>query len=348
MLEGPDVSRHNGGQPWAAMRPGFAIARASYGTASDVAARPHLTAAHGAGVELLGAYHYLRADVSAAEQAHVFLAAVDELEAALGVELALAVDVENLPAPAPPWGPRAYRASLVTFLALMPRPCAVYIAPSYAGLLALPAGLAAAPLWVAHWNVDKPTVPAPWTSWALWQTGIRGGLDRNTFAGGADDWRRTFGLGPLTRAAALARALGEVGTTEANEARIQEYLRDCQRGGVPLNLPAGSDWCAAFACWSGSIKPKRCAVWELVEDAREAGVLRAVGEYWPSPGDLAVYGRAGESPLQKWGRGHIGRVVQAREMNLTDVSGNSGPGADQVAVMTRDLSTVLAWIEVAR
>jgi GH25 family lysozyme M1 (1,4-beta-N-acetylmuramidase) len=29
--------------------------------------------------------------------------------------------------------------------------------------------LAACPLWVAHWNVTAPTVPAPWSDWTFWQ-----------------------------------------------------------------------------------------------------------------------------------------------------------------------------------
>lgn len=29
--------------------------------------------------------------------------------------------------------------------------------------------LAACPLWVAHWDVSAPTVPAPWTDWTFWQ-----------------------------------------------------------------------------------------------------------------------------------------------------------------------------------
>ena len=31
--------------------------------------------------------------------------------------------------------------------------------------------LARSPLWLAHWTTGAPTVPAPWSSWTLWQTG---------------------------------------------------------------------------------------------------------------------------------------------------------------------------------
>ena len=84
----------------------------------------------------------------------------------------------------------------------------------------------------------------------------------------------------------------------------------------------------------------------MVEDARAAGTLREVGSYWPSPGDLAVYGRLGQTPLVKGGRGHIARVVKAQGTKVLDVSGNSGDAADRVAIVERPLSTVEAWIAV--
>jgi GH25 family lysozyme M1 (1,4-beta-N-acetylmuramidase) len=42
------------------------------------------------------------------------------------------------------------------------------------------------PLWIAHWGVSHPTVPAPWRSWSIWQdtdhsscAGVRGACDHS-------------------------------------------------------------------------------------------------------------------------------------------------------------------------
>ena len=345
-LEGVDVSHHNGPVPWAGISPSFAFVRASYGTAPDAYARGHLSMAQGAGVELLGAYHYMRGDVDGTAQARAFLSRAAELEAQLpGAALALAVDIEHLPEPEPPWDVPTYRAVLLAFLETLRaagRVCAVYGPRLLLADLDLPAWVSRLPLWAA----STPPAPAPWTSIAIQQTGVVAKIDRNTFTGDADDWRRLFELVPLTRSEALARALGEEGVSEANVERVREYLAGCQRGGIPLPLPDGAEWCAAFACWSGLVRPKRCAVWELVEDARAAGTLREPGAYWPAPGDLAVYGRQGQTPLTRGGLGHVGRVIEARNQTVIDISGNSGDAADRVARMPRKLSTVVAWIAV--
>jgi GH25 family lysozyme M1 (1,4-beta-N-acetylmuramidase) len=53
--------------------------------------------------------------------------------------------------------------------------------------------LANCPLWIAHWGVQGPTVPAPWSEWTFWQwtdkgssAGITGPVDLNRFAGTRD------------------------------------------------------------------------------------------------------------------------------------------------------------------
>lgn len=33
------------------------------------------------------------------------------------------------------------------------------------------------PLWVAHWGVDKPSLPGPWKDWLFWQSGGEPGKD---------------------------------------------------------------------------------------------------------------------------------------------------------------------------
>lgn len=52
------------------------------------------------------------------------------------------------------------------------------------------------PLWVAHWGVQKPVIPRPWTDWIVWQasnqglvTGITTDVDTNVYNGSIDDLR---------------------------------------------------------------------------------------------------------------------------------------------------------------
>lgn len=58
------------------------------------------------------------------------------------------------------------------------------------------------PLWIAHYGVSNPLIPAPWTNYVFWQytdssDGYRFGvesreLDTNVFGGTLDDYRRYF------------------------------------------------------------------------------------------------------------------------------------------------------------
>lgn len=45
----------------------------------------------------------------------------------------------------------------------------VYGSTSYLQELHLPRAIAAAPLWLASYDVARPTVPEPWTHWSAWQ-----------------------------------------------------------------------------------------------------------------------------------------------------------------------------------
>ena len=87
-----------------------------------------------------------------------------------------------------------------TLRAIMGRPAILYTNPStmsFVGPALDDAGrieLARCPLWVAHWDVAAPTVPAPWTTWTFWQyskqgtvSGITGSVDRDRFSGSKTD-----------------------------------------------------------------------------------------------------------------------------------------------------------------
>jgi len=155
-----------------------------------------------------------------------------------------------------------------------------------------------------------------------------------------------------------------------HDPRILSYSKHCRRGGAylgnngegkpvwnggtPLALPtddAGSPWCAALASETlravllpGEIPPHglRVSVRELVEDARAAGTLRPA-DWTPTPGSLAICGRAGEDPL-RGGRGHVRAVVGVEGSRYLGIGGNEH---DTIACGWHDLRAVeiRAWIE---
>ena len=54
--------------------------------------------------------------------------------------------------------------------------------------------LSVCPLYIAHFDVAAPTVPAPWTNWTFWQytskgsiTGVTGAVDRDRYSGSKTD-----------------------------------------------------------------------------------------------------------------------------------------------------------------
>jgi hypothetical protein len=116
---------------------------------------------------------------------------------------------------------------------------------------------------------------------------------------------------------------------------------------VPLGV-LEADWCAGTcgaaehdaALPGESLPPWRGAVWELVRDALEASTWRELGSYAPQPGDLAVFGRAGEDP-RVGGRGHVGRVARVLSRTVTTIDGNVN---DAVREVEREVGEVLGWI----
>lgn len=151
---------------------------------------------------------------------------------------------------------------------------------------------------------------------------------------------------------ALARAQAHVGTREVppnGGPFVAACFSHTRRGGHPTGLTSG-DWCAAFvalceaeAALPGEVVPEgRAAVHELVEDAKSAGKLHLAGSgYVPKPGDLAIRGRAGESPLAG-GHGHVQCVETfTTEADYVTIDGNH---EDSVARVT-NTDPPLAWIE---
>lgn len=136
---------------------------------------------------------------------------------------------------------------------------------------------------------------------------------------------------------ALVVALALVGLREhggPNRGEIvRQSLAGCVRGGRPLGIREGVAWCAGFAGLCEALgalpgesrHPWRAAVRELVEDAQEAGTWQEVGQFEPSPGDLAIFMREGKDP-RRGDLGHVERVVLPPDLRgeVETVGGNVG------------------------
>lgn len=183
---GIDVSHHQGVIDWtevAASGVQFAFVKVSDGLHfRDPLGASNLSGARLAGVRV-GAYHYLRLG-DGAEQADAFLAAYARAPNDLPPVLDLEDDVL---ASAAPRIALAWLRKVEERIGVRP---IVYTFPGFARWIAKAPELAAYPLWIAHWGVASPIVPAPWKAWTIWQhsrkgrvPGIRGDVDLNRARG---------------------------------------------------------------------------------------------------------------------------------------------------------------------
>jgi len=162
--------------------------KASEGLATDTSFAAFWLAAKNAGLPR-GAYHFLRSDVDIGRQSDFFCAL---LRADPG-ELRPVADIEqdrgNI-------GPQRLAAASRTFVltvkASLGVDCMIYTSPGFWGPLSPYTPWASAyDLWVAHYGVNEPRLPAPWTRWTIWQfsdnTAMPGveakGVDKSWFAG---------------------------------------------------------------------------------------------------------------------------------------------------------------------
>lgn len=239
MLNGIDVSHHNGATSYNLDGVSFLFARASYGMTADVSAERHLARARGV-VPVLGVYHYLHTGEHAApaeEQAALFVTRA----AILSGSLMLAVDVEPIDW-AHPDPPSRVAAMTLAFVRSVQsrsgRPCAVYLPGAYAPTLPLHVDLAQSPLWLADYTPPYP-VPAPWADWTVHQAGVRG-VDRDVYRGTVDELRAAFGLGSGTSSPeqpAIGRTLRLV-TPRLVGPDVRELQRRLNRDGAGLDTDA--------------------------------------------------------------------------------------------------------------
>ena len=182
-VRGIDVSYWQGTIDWqkvAGAGYAFAYVRISHGVSADTCGHRNLTAARDAGLRV-GAYHYLEAHLPAEPQAAAFL----ELLGGDPDDLPPVLDLES-PKEGLDAGARALAFLRAVEAATGQRPM-VYTGLEVSGRCHLERTpeLADWPLWVAHWTSrPEPRLPAPWTSWQVWQRsnalvvpGIRGTVD---------------------------------------------------------------------------------------------------------------------------------------------------------------------------
>lgn len=134
----------------------------------------HRRAALDAGL-LVGAYQYLRARHPGAWQADLLLTALGELGPG---ELPPAVDVETLDGRSVAEAQGCLLAWVQRAQAALGRDPVIYTYPSFwtdtlRGAVLTEA--ARCPLWIAHYGVPRPRIPAPWTTAMLWQHTGEGG-----------------------------------------------------------------------------------------------------------------------------------------------------------------------------
>ncbi|MFD1467841.1 glycoside hydrolase family 25 protein [Hymenobacter caeli] len=173
-IDWPEVARH-------AVR--FAFIKASEGASlRDPRFAHNWRAARAAGI-CRGAYHYFRPDRSGEEQARLFIQTVPlapgDLPPVLDVEAAQFHDVAVM------------RREVATWLRLVEAHYGVTpILYSNHGFYRrhLAGHFDGYPLWLAHYEVDRPALPA--SKWIIWQhsdeayvPGIRGAVDFNVFQG---------------------------------------------------------------------------------------------------------------------------------------------------------------------
>lgn len=201
MLKGIDVSRYQGVVNWPEVaRAGFAFTyvKASEGLAKADNFDANWQGAKAAGL-LRGAYCYLRGDMEPAAQANLFAHVLTG--APLGVpaslepaDLCLMLDYEDEKHAGPDYPARA-----LTFVyqveKLLGRVPILYTFNDFWRRFRHPELVRACPaLWIAHYGVQAPTVPADWPTWTFWQQseqgrvpGIDAAVDLDFFNGSLDE-----------------------------------------------------------------------------------------------------------------------------------------------------------------
>jgi lysozyme len=187
-LPGIDVSHWQGTIDWGAARADgveFAFIKATEGgDYTDPRFAANWAGARQAGV-VRGAYHFFRPQTDAMAQAAHFLRTVTlapgDLPPVLDVEV-----TDGRAADAIAAGVRTWLAEVERVTGRRP---ILYTRASF-WTAQMGGGFNAYPLWVAHYGVSSPSIPAGWSGWTFWQhsdagrvSGIGGDVDLDWFNG---------------------------------------------------------------------------------------------------------------------------------------------------------------------
>lgn len=199
-IQGIDVSYAQPRVDWQAVREAgveFGYIRQGYRLYTDTMWRQHAADAHAASFPV-GAYHFAYVDKDPLDEVKRFIddGAVD----APGLVLRPVLDLETMNGDKPRslvlyWG-RTWLEEVSSRCGVLPM---LYTYPAFwmgLGAEARVPFFAQHPLWIAHYGVSKPNVPAPWGDYSMWQwsgdgsvPGVVGKVDRNVLhPGGNMDW----------------------------------------------------------------------------------------------------------------------------------------------------------------
>jgi lysozyme len=195
-LQGIDVSKYQGQIDWprvAAAGITFAFARVSDGlTVVDETFARNFAAMKKARVRR-GAYQYFRASVDAKQQADLF---VKTLRRSGRPDLPSVLDLETDDGQPPDVVNKQARKWLRRVEKKTGMRPILYTNPAVAAAI-LGKKFRRHKLWIAHYEVQCPTVPAAWKRWAFWQhsahgrvDGIAAEVDLDEFAGSVRDLKR--------------------------------------------------------------------------------------------------------------------------------------------------------------
>jgi lysozyme len=203
---GIDVSANNATTPidWSKLpkdKVRFAIIKATEGaTYEDPWFDRHWTSAHAQGI-VCGAYHFYRSNRTGQQQADNIVKHILRDGHFGAGDLPVAIDVEEFKSVSSPATARAYMKELMACVkaveAAMGAKPLIYTAGYVWTALGNPTDLADYPLWIANpTTAAAPTLPAPFTSYALWQysfkgsmAGIQGAVDLDKFNGTEADFQ---------------------------------------------------------------------------------------------------------------------------------------------------------------
>jgi GH25 family lysozyme M1 (1,4-beta-N-acetylmuramidase) len=171
MLNGTDVSHHNGTVDWPTLKTSgidFAYVKATEGTTFiDPMFASNWAAMKTNGI-VRGAYHYFHSNVDPVMQADYVMQTVGALGPG---DLPIALDLEATDGQSESVIVAGAIKFLSTVTAASGRTAILYVS---SGFLSDYSSFAGTPLWVANWLAMCPDVPAPWATWAFWQNSSTG------------------------------------------------------------------------------------------------------------------------------------------------------------------------------